>query len=128
MCKGVKIRDLNKQIKEYEEKSTKLSKAIQDLKDMIAIGDLSSTPGYNELTEDEQKIIVKGMDKTDYSMYSDSGPRWYDLERLINEVLNFKSKYPDWILKSIIKSHQSNLIPPQNNYKLTYLSSYEIIE
>jgi hypothetical protein len=120
----IKKRDFEKQIKDYEEKIDYLGKVIQNLKDMIACGNLDSTPGYNELTENEQNLIVNGMDKTDYTAYEEEAPRWYDLEKLIKQVLDFKLKYPDWTLKSVQKSAQSNTIPPKNYYKLTYLTSH----
>jgi hypothetical protein len=120
----LKKKELDKQIKDYDEKIANLGKVIQNLKDMIACGNLDSTRGYNELTENEQNLIVNGMDKTDYTPYDDKVPRWYDLEKLIKQVLDFKLKYPDWILKSVQKLAKSNTIPPKNYYKLTYLSSH----
>jgi hypothetical protein len=119
-----KIRELNKQMAEYDEKSNRLKKFIQDLKDMIACGDMSLTPGFNKLTEEEQKIIVKGMDKTDYTKYSPEVARFYDLERLIQNVLDFKVKYPGWVLKSVIKSGQHDTMPPENYYKFSYMSPH----
>jgi hypothetical protein len=127
-----KIRELNTKLKEYEAKSEKLAKVIQGYKDMIACGDLNLTPGFSKLTKDEQKIIVKGMDKKDYTIYIPTISRFCDLEKLVQEVLDFKSKYPNWILKSITKSEsvkeniylQDQIILPKNNYKFTYMSPH----
>ncbi len=122
-----KIRELNKQLAECEAKSKKLEKIIQDYKDIIDYGNLDSTPGYSELTQQEQNLIVTGMDKKYYTQYGSIVPRFCDLEQLVQQVLDFKVKYPGWVLQSIIKSGFDttiDTIPPKNYYKFTYLSPH----
>ena len=41
------------------------------------------------LSQIELDIIAYGMDKKDYRVYCDC-PRWYDLERIAKEVIEFK--------------------------------------
>lgn len=115
-----KIKDLNKQMAEYEIKSRTLGKIIQEYKDMIACGNLGSTPGFDRLTEQEQQIIINSMDKTDYSVSNPELPRYLDLDRLVQRVLDFKTQYPGWVLNSIVLVGSDNQGPPANNYRFTF--------
>ncbi len=117
----LKINELNKQMAEYEIKSKTLGKIIQEYKDIIACGDLQSTPGFDKLSQEEQNQIVKSMDKTDYTKYDSDVPRFYDLEKLVQKVLDLKTKYSSWVLKSIVNSGNDGSIPPKNYYEFTFL-------
>jgi hypothetical protein len=63
------------------------------------------------------------MDKTDYRK-NGNYPRWYDLERLVNEVIVFKKLYPGWILESLARGGQYDTLPPQTFYRYTYKSPH----
>jgi hypothetical protein len=122
----MKRKELDNLIRDHDNKSKELSKLIQELKDAKEFENIfssfESVEGFNLLSDEERSLIVKGMDKTDYTNNDPLLPRWHDLERLIKEVGEFKIKYPGWVLSSLKKLGQIDTIPPQNFYKFTYLS------
>jgi len=114
-------------MREYEDKNKELSKQINKLQDIIdsknifaSVGDLDGFDGFDMLSEEERALIVKGMDKTDYTIHDQHVERWIDLKRLIKEVVEFKIQYPGWILESVNKNGQYDTLPPKNFYKFTY--------
>ena len=115
---------LNKRMRDYEDKNKELSKQINKLKDIIDSKDIFASvtdlDGFDILSEEERALIVKGMDKTDYTTHDQHVERWIDLKRLIKEVVEFKIQYPGWILESVNKNGQYDTLPPKNFYKFTY--------
>jgi hypothetical protein len=105
------LRSLAKEIKKMEQ--------IIETENMFE--SVNNIEGFDILTKNDLFIISKGMDKTDYRQRIKSNyPRWIDLERLVKEVIHFKSIYPDWILENIIVTGHYDSLPPQNFYKFTY--------
>jgi hypothetical protein len=52
----------------------------------------------NEFSDDELTETTKGMDKTDYTPLI-GGPRWFNLEKIMDDVIKVKQKYQEWSLK-----------------------------
>ena len=69
--------------------------------------------------QEELVAISNGMDKTDYRKH-DNYPRWYDLEKLVKEVIAFKKLYSGWILESLTRGGHYDTLPPQTFYRYTY--------
>lgn len=109
LCESRKL-DIKKQIKKFEE--------IIETEDVfITVKDVE---GFETLSPSELVAISNGMDKTDYRIYGNY-PRWIDLERLVNHVIQFKKLYPGWILDRVIKSKQcETLLVSPTFYKFTY--------
>ena len=108
LCESRKS-DIKKQIKQLEY-LVETENVFETVKD---------TEGFETLLPSELVAISNGMDKTDYRQYG-KYPRWFDLERLVKEVIEFKKHYPGWVLDCIIKSGQYDTLPPQSFYKFTY--------
>lgn len=68
------------------------------------------------LSSQEMHIIVKNMDKKDYRDFGDY-PRWIDLQKITDFVVEIKQQYHDWILIHIERlSIQTVNIPPNHKY------------
>lgn len=78
------------------------------------------------LSQIELDIIAYGMDKKDYRVYCDC-PRWYDLERIAKEVIEFKKLYPGWILERLDLDGQYDGLPPTTYYKYIYIKLLKVI-
>ena len=70
-------------------------------------------------SEDELTAITKGMDKKDYRKLI-NGPRWFSLEKIMDDVIKVKQKYPEWGLKEVIKIGHIDGLPPIMNYNYTF--------
>lgn len=75
---------------------------------------------FHLLCEDELIKIIEGIDKTDYRKYDK--PRIMDLEKVINFVLEIKTVYPGWKLKSVDKAGQRDSLPPINWYRYSFIT------
>jgi hypothetical protein len=123
--------DIVKKMRLCESRKKDLSKEIERLETIIESEDIyanvSWIEGFETLTPQDLIAISTGMDQTDYrkiipvmTKSKEEIPRWYDLERLVKEVIEFKKHYPGWILDRVIKSGQYDTLPPQTFYKFTY--------
>jgi hypothetical protein len=124
-----------KKVTSCENRKKDLSKEIKKLEEIIetenVFESVQNIEGFDTLLQEELVAISNGMDKTDYSKMdlvrarsNESIPRWYDLERLVKEVIAFKKLYPDWILESLARGGQYDTLPPQTFYKYTYKSPH----
>lgn len=120
-----------RQVNLYENKKKELSKEIKKLEEIIEVENVfesvENIEGFDTLLKSELVAISNGMDKTDYSKMDlvrarskETIPRWYDLERLVKEVINFKKLYPGWILEHLARGGQYDTLPPQTFYRYTY--------
>jgi len=123
-------KELNKIYVEYRKKmelcesnKKKLIREIKKLEDIIESENIfesvKETEGFDTLLKEELVAISNGMNKTDYRKYANY-PRWYDLERLVKEVIEFKKLYPGWILDYIEQKGAYDTLPPETYYKYTY--------
>jgi chromosome segregation ATPase len=119
--------EYRKKVTSCENKKRELSKEIKKLEEIIESENMFETveniEGFDTLLQEELVTISNGMDKTDYRKRGNY-PRWYDLERLVKEVIAFKKLYPGWILESLTKSGQYDTLPPQTFYRYTYNSTH----
>ena len=123
---------LGKKIRLCESRKKDISNRVKELENIISAeeiyGNVLCIEGCELLSQNELVIITNGMDKTDYRSYSDRKygdcPRWFDLERLVKEVSEFKKLYKGYILEKIIKSGKYDTLPPDNFYKFTYKTPY----
>ena len=110
-----------------ESRKKELSKEIKKLEEIIeaenVFESVENMEGFDTLLQEELVAISNGMDKTDYRK-NGNYPRWYDLERLVNEVIVFKKLYPGWILESLARGGQYDTLPPQTFYRYTYKSPH----
>jgi hypothetical protein len=88
---------------------------------------VQTVEGFDTLLKSELVVISNGMDKTDYRKHGNY-PRWYDLERLVKEVIYFKKLYPGWILDHLARGGQYDTLPPQTFYRYTYKSQHGLVE
>jgi len=97
---------------------------ISDLKKIIEsstiFDSVNSIDGFETLLKGELLAISNGMDKTDYRKYGTNYPRWFDLERIVKDVIKCKTQYPGWILETISIKRQLHTCPPETFYKFTY--------
>ena len=112
-----------KKVNLCENRKKELSKEIKKLIEIIETENVFETvkniEGFDTLLQEELVAISNGMDKTDYRKYGNY-PRWYDLERLVNQVILFKKLYPGWILESLASGGQYDTLPPQTFYRYTF--------
>lgn len=124
------INELNKIYREHLKKvnlcvlrKKQLSQEIKKLEDIIESVNIFDSvrvlDGFDTLIQEELTIISQGMDKTDYRKHGNY-PRWYDLERLVKEIIEFKKLYPGWILERLSRGGQYDTLPPQTFYRFTY--------
>jgi hypothetical protein len=127
-------KELNKTYREQrikmnfcESRKKDLTKEIKKLEEIIeaewVFESVQGKEGFDTLLQEELVAISNGMDKTDYRK-NGNYPRWYDLERLVNEVIVFKKLYPGWILESLARGGQYDTLPPQTFYRYTYKSPH----
>ncbi len=106
----------------------KITKQIKNLQ--FSIETKSAFDMFGELdtlsviSKQEQIIIIKGMDKTDYTKYGKE--RWMDLNKIIDHIIKIKKEYPDWVLKNLIKTGQYDSQPPMNMYKYTFIAPNDL--
>lgn len=123
--------EIRNKIRSCENKKKDLIKQIKNLEDIIESEDIYANvlwiDGFETLTQPELVAISTGMDKTNYrdmaqvkTMGNEVIPRWIDLERLINAVVDVKKQYPGWVLESVQCSGHYDTLPPRNIYKFTY--------
>ena len=127
-----KYDEISKKMRLYESRKKDLSKEIKRLEEIIESEDIYANvlwiEGFETLTQSELLAISTGMDQTDYrekmrlviTRRNEEIPRWYDLERLVKEVIEFKKQYPDWILQKVQKAGQYDTLPPESFYRFTY--------
>jgi hypothetical protein len=106
-----------------ENRKKELSKEIKRLEDIIetenVFESVENIEGFDTLLQEELVSISNGMDKTDYRK-NGNYPRWYDLERLVKELIAFKKMYPGWVLDRLASGGQYDTMPPQTFYRYTY--------
>ena len=106
-----------------ESRKKELSKEIKKLAEIIeaenVFESVENIEGFDTLLQSELVAISNGMDKTDYRKHGNY-PRWYDLERLVKEVIGFKKLYPGWILENLSSGFKYDTLPPQTSYGYTY--------
>jgi hypothetical protein len=81
---------------------------------------MSIFPDFHLLGANELKVIIKGLDKTDYTSYGK--PRIIDLERVVKCILRIKKLYPTWNLHLLQKTGQQDSLPPGNIYEYTFIT------
>jgi len=128
-------REICKKIRLCDSRKKELSKEIKTLEEIIETENVFETvkdvEGFDTLLQEELVAISNGMNKTDYSKMDlvrarskESIPRFYDLERIIKSVIEFKTLYPGWILDSVARGGQYDTLPPQIFYRYTYKSPH----
>ena len=99
---------------------------IAKINDLLTIEDmydeLMTIDSFNIISRDELDIIIKNMDKTDYTQRVASVPRFIDIKKIIHEVIHYKQKYPTFIgtLDNMRKKGQLDTYPPTNYYEYTF--------
>lgn len=132
------LKELNKiymehrrKVNTFENKKKALSKEIKKLEEIIETENIfesvQGVEGFDSLLQEELVAISNGMDKTDYRKMDRARatskveiPRWWDLERLVKQVIEFKKLYPGWILERLSSDGQYDTLPPQTFYRYTY--------
>jgi hypothetical protein len=104
-------------------KKKTLTKEIKKLEEILeaenVFDTVQETEGFGSLLQEELVAISKGMNKTDYRK-DGNYPRWYDLERLVKEIIEFKKLYPGWVLVSLESGGQDDCLPPETFYRYKY--------
>ena len=103
-----------------QEISIKISDLERIIESSTIFDSVNSIDGFETLLKNELLAISNGMDKTDYRKYETNYPRWFDLERLVKDVIKYKTQYPGWILETISIKRQLHTCPPNTCYKFTY--------
>lgn len=126
--------DYMKYMKQYNElgrlitscanRKKEISINISDLEKIIEsstiFDSVNTIDGFETLLKGELLAISNGMDRTDYRKYGANYPRWFDLERLVKDVIKCKTQYPGWILETISIKGRLDTLPPQSSYNFTY--------
>ena len=116
--------ELARLIRSCANRKKEISINISDLEKIIEsstiFDSVNTIDGFETLLKGELLAISNGMDKTDYRKYGANFPRWFDLERIVKDVIKCKTQYPGWILETISKKGQLDTLPPQSYYKFTY--------
>ena len=116
--------EISKKIRLCENINSDLLKQIKHLETIVesenAVETVKYIEGFDSLSQEELASISNGMDKTDYRKHNNTFPRFYDLERLIKEVIEIKKQYPGWILDKVQKSGHYDTLPPQSFYNFTF--------
>jgi plasmid maintenance system antidote protein VapI len=78
-------------------------------------------PEYEILQYDELVLIVRVMDKTDFTQRCNC-PRWFEFEKLVKSVIKFKKLklLTGLTLEKIKKTGWHNSLPPINYYDFTF--------
>ena len=121
-----------KKMRACEGRKNQLLKVLKQLENIIEsetmLSSVTNFEGIDTLSQDELTIICSNMDKTNYNKcarsYENNYPRWYDLEGIVKEVIEFKKLYPGWTLDGLQISGKYDTMPPQNFYKYTYKTPY----
>jgi hypothetical protein len=116
------LADVQKEIRLNETKHKELVNKISYYEDLINKMEtflLISPEKLIMFSEDELTEITKGMDKTDYRPLI-GGPRWFNLEKIMDDVIKVKQKYQEWSLKEVKKISQIDTLPPIIIYKYTF--------
>ena len=103
-----------------QEISIKISDLERIIESSTIFDSVNSIDGFETLLKNELLAISNGMDKTDYRKYETNYPRWFDLERLVKDVIKCKTQYPGWILETISIKGRLDTLPPQSSYNFTY--------
>ena len=109
-------------------KKRKLIKELKELETIIEsenmFDSVQNVEGFNILLPEELRIISDGMDRTDYRnmplLTGKNIARWYDLERLVKEVIGVKNAHPGWILKMLRPCGQYDTLPQKTFYQMSY--------
>ena len=109
------IKTLNKEIIEC----TKKIKQTEE--EMLLDEYYSETHTLNSpLSNEEINLIVTNMDKKDYRDFGNY-PRWIDLQKIIDFVVEIKDQYHDWNLIQVARLYDQILnIPPSHIYIYTF--------
>jgi len=116
--------EISNKIRLCENINSDLLKQIKHLETIIecenAVETVKYIEGFDSLLQEELVSISNGMDKTDYRKRNNTFPRFYDLERLIKDVIEIKKQYPGWILDKVQKTGYYDTTPPQTFYMFTF--------
>ena len=116
--------EISKKIRLCENINSDLLKQIKHLETIVesenAVETVKYIEGFDSLSQEELVSISNGMDQTDYRKHNNTLPRFYDLERLIKEVIEIKKQYPGWILDKVQKTGHYDTLPPQSFYNFTF--------
>jgi hypothetical protein len=119
-----KVRELERTEENINNIIRELEVKIKNVKDLILTEDIfrpfESTYGYNLLTELDKLHIYHGMDKINYQELDENLPRYIDLEKIINFIIDIKSRYINFILISVKIGKQITLLPPKTDYVYTF--------
>lgn len=99
-------------------KETNRRQDIEEAKNIIN-EDIKNIEGFTLLREEEISIITSKMNRIDYRKYG-IYPRYLDLDKICNDVINMKKCYPKWILTDLRKAFQYDTLPPQTFYQYRY--------
>ena len=144
-----KIKELEDEIAQIKIEANKLRKEYKEIQKKIVLSDrqinqknreikeldriietenvfnsVHDIDGFDILDTNELIAISNGMDRTDYTKYGSTIPRWIDLEKLVKEVIKFKKHYEGFVLDKIVKNGQVDTLPPENIYRFTYKTPY----
>ena len=114
------IRLMSSSTSRKQEIAIKISDLERIIESSTIFDSVNSIDGFETLLKNELLAISNGMDKTDYRKYETNYPRWFDLERLVKNVIKCKTQYPGWILETISIKRQLHTCPPNTVYKFTY--------
>jgi hypothetical protein len=109
------IETLNKEITEY-------TKKIKDTEEHMLLNEYCSETSLldSPLSKEEMNKIVTHMDKKDYRDFGNY-PRWIDLQKIIDFVVEIKCQYDHWNLIEITRVPDQILnIPPNHKYIYTF--------
>ena len=104
---------LDAQMKEIVKETTR-RKNLEETNHIIT-EDIRSIAGFDTLSENELLIISTKMDRTDYRKYGEY-PRWLDLRKIVETVIDMKQRYPKWILSNLSRGGQLDTLPPETFY------------
>ncbi len=115
------ITDIDKDIKKIANEFLRRQE-IENLNGIID-ADTKKIDGFELLSEDELSIITKNMDKTDYRSW-ENPKRFNDLDRICEEVIVAKRRYPKWKLTNLCIGMQEECYPPRTLYNYQYTDEF----
>ena len=100
-----------------------LEQITTEIENRELIEGVANIEGFDLLSDEEIKLIISKMDKTDYRKHGDY-PRYIDLERICKDVIHTKKldpQHPAWTLTNVeICEKKEDTIPPRTTYKYVY--------
>jgi len=111
-----------KNVRIYENMKKDIEKEIQKMElNLLTTNmftDFDNLENFDLLSLEEQNVIAKGIDKTDYTNYGH--PLLFDLKKTVLEIIELKKAYPNWTLINLQKTGQYDIMPPLNFYKFIF--------